>query len=735
MEAKIKMKKLLGIFLTILLVLALSLAVACSKDDPTNSSVSGGNSSISTGDSSVEDENSSTEEEADAVSIEYLSGLEVIEAGWEADLSNLKIKVNYSNGTSKEIAYTDASADFSCSYDDSKLGFTYAEITYGNLSCEAKVNVVCYPVVNAPRLLAHTKDTKFKLQSEQYVVGDDNKFYFLPTLSAEDEDENPIIFDKIGEVEIVAKIALKNGDNYVDLELSSAYAEVDTVNACFDFTDEAIGKTFKITVYPKVLDYVGTADDISTNTFIHEFKVIDGYNVYNATDLLLFDNRAENNSFRAEKGITADPNAIKGLVLHNNIILTANDFPASNFYYETNNASDFTGLSDEKKALLEGSLKDYVDLYKRDLGATGQFVFEGNYFVIDASKMPYVVRNNDDPSMTTLPGSIVSHATLFGVNGKAIRNGVSASENFEIRNVRFTGNLNRQENVEKSGGLILSKVRSAKGLFYNTVSTGWYVNTFAEQNIENHELTVDHCVFEDAYSSLMYIWGGYVNILNSRVYGAGGPALIADHCYFRSNDGRTGANGWTSDIYIDEASEVASYVTGQEAWFKEFNASAAAGKIFALDQMLFSQMGKTFLTTKTVDGGTQTLMNLPILMKSGYTEGMTSEIISGVTKIGSHVLDFDEATTKSMIATHGGKSRNMFQSKNPSTIVCLVDETQGLLQGADNSYYTSQEHFMANAMFLPNAYGGDAGFLNIFIGGTGDGFMGAILGDFRDIAA
>ena len=135
MEAKIKMKKLLGIFLTILLVLALSLAVACSKDDPTNSSVSGGNSSISTGDSSVEDENSSTEEEADAVSIEYLSGLEVIEAGWEADLSNLKIKVNYSNGTSKEIAFTDAAADFSCSYDDSKLGFTYAEISYGNLSC------------------------------------------------------------------------------------------------------------------------------------------------------------------------------------------------------------------------------------------------------------------------------------------------------------------------------------------------------------------------------------------------------------------------------------------------------------------------------------------------------------------------------------------------------------------------------------------------------------------------
>ena len=95
-------------------------------------------------------------------------------------------KIDYDFSVCKVEDYTLAKLDseycFIGKTDEENLGFTYAEITYGNLSCEAKVNVVCYPVVNAPRLLAHTKDTKFKLQSEQYVVGDDNQFYFLRTI-------------------------------------------------------------------------------------------------------------------------------------------------------------------------------------------------------------------------------------------------------------------------------------------------------------------------------------------------------------------------------------------------------------------------------------------------------------------------------------------------------------------------------------------------------------------------
>ena len=99
---------------------------------------------------------------------------------------------------------------------------------------------------------------------------------------------------------------------------------------------------------------------------------------------------------------------------------------------------------------------------QRNLGETGTFTFEGNYFTIDASKVPYVEKERGDNTLNKLSTSVVSHMPLFAIVGEADTNDTTATENFDVKNVNFIGNLNRQEDVKNSGGLILIKYLYAK---------------------------------------------------------------------------------------------------------------------------------------------------------------------------------------------------------------------------------------------------------------------------------
>ena len=740
------MKKFLLLALSLLTVLSLSFAVACDGDD--SSLVESPNSSV-TEESTTSGSNSSQggEVETTLSGVEYVSGIENLDLGAPIELDELVLKLSYSDGSSENVAYADLDQTaLSATCDTTKLGATTASISYKGFSTEASLRVYCWAdSVTVPASISNFvankgESSNFKDKTQGYKVGDDGLFYFSPIVATWNYDGDLLYFDSVGEVEISAKLYILEGSEYVLVENTADYVEIDAVNASFDFTETAIGKNFKIVVVPQACVDAGEGEEADFVKSL-EIAVVDGYNVYNAADLLLWDNANTTVAdFRASKGVTADASALSGLVLHSNIVLDSTNIPSCFIYDEERDADEFAGLSAEKKARLQGSLKDDIFIMQRNLGDNGQFTFEGNYFTVDASDAPYIMKGRDNETLDKDPKSIVSHASLFCVRGNADNNDDNVTENFDLRNVNFIGNLNRREDIESSGGLILAKLEHAKGTTYNMVSKGWYINNFITMNAIGHEVTIDSCVFEDSYNCLLYLWGGLVEIKNSRIYGAGGPAIIADHAYPTDNTwGRTGSYGWTSHIVIDDASEIASYVTGQEAWFAEFNAQAAAAGISALDA-IFNSFNRTYLTVKKDESGKdQNLLNLMIVVKSGDAEGMNFTPISSRVEIGTnHVLDFDSAYTKSFLDGFSKMGAPIFQSTTETGIIAYAGQntTPGMealpvlytLMGAQTM--TPVDFLAKEHLSLPIAQ--DSGYLNLFYSSQGsEGYMGIVLGDYR----
>ena len=711
------MKKVLMFLLTLLMVFSLSMTLACKPD-----------------------EQSSTKEKV-ITSVEYLSGMPTsVFLSTSPSLANFKVKITYDDGTTEEVAYSnDNKADFSVECDTSEIGETDVTVTYKEYSFDFTLEVFMdIKAVNAPSFLTYfnkqkAEDSSFKDKTHVYTVGDDSAFFFSPVVYTM-IDGAPVSLDEPGEVEVVASLSVLNGEAYEPVSDMATYVEFNGKKASFDFNESATGKTFKIAVYP-----VGLTDaqmeNLSTYTKEIEINVVDGYNVYNANDLLLWDNKnADVAALRVKNGLTVDANSVKSLVLHSNIFITANDLPSSYFYHEDAEPEVFDGLSDEKQTLLEGSLKDSLELLTRELGKTDTFDFEGNYFTIDTSAVPYIMMERNDSDMSIAPTSIVSHAVMFSVDGVATQDGTDSNENFTVNNVDFIGNLNRQENIVSSGGLMLMKARKARGQCENLVAKRWYTTVFIEQNATGHDVLVNNCILEDSYNCLIYVWGGIINITNSRVYGAGGPAIIADHCYSKeSNKGRTGSGGWTSDITVDENSTIASYVTGQEAWFAEFNATPAAAQIVNLDA-LFKPLGRTFTTVTTDEGGnSKTLINLAILLKSGDAEGMTFDKISGKVTIGdNHKLDFDSPDTSAFIYNKSvvGTGAPIFQSATERGIILINPMANPpVIMGL-----TGPVDYMALATGAAQhpLFDNDTGYLNLFFGAQNNpGYMGIVLGDYK----
>ena len=744
------MKKFLLLALSLLTALTLSFAVACNEGESSSESVA--DSSVveeSTGGDS-ESSNQGGDQEVTLSSVEYVSGIENLELGAPIELDELVLKLSYSDGSEENVAYADLDESaLSATCDTSKLGASVATIVYKGFTVEASLRVYCWadsvtvPASFSKFVANKGEKSDFKDKTQSYKVGDDSPFYFSPIVAAWNYNGDLLYFDSIGEVEIVANLYILTNGEYVLVENTADYVEIDALNASFDFTESANNNSFKLSVYPRVLEDAG--EDESTITELTkslEFTVVDGYNVYNAAELLLWDNHNEGvTAHRTANGVTVDSNTINALVLHDNIALTASDIPAVFLYDRERDADEFAGLSEEKKNRLQGSLKDSNDtvfIMQRNLGETGTFTFEGNYFTIDASEVPYVEKERGDNTLNILSTSVVSHMPLFAIVGEADTDDTTATENFDVKNVNFIGNLNRQEDVKNSGGLILIKYLYAKGTTYNVVSKGWYINAFAFLNATGHEVTFDSCVFEDSYSCLIYSWGGLINIKNSRIYGAGGPAIIADHAY--PNDakrGRTGSYGWTSNIVVDDASVVASYVTGQEAWFAEFKAQAAAAGISALDA-IFNSFNRTYVTIKKDEGGNdQRLLNLMIVIKSGDAAGMTFDPISSRVEIGSsHVLDFDSPYTAAFLNGFSKSGAPIFQGSTETGIIAYAGQNPQMpqlpllytLQGAQTMTpvdFLTGEHYS-----LPIAQ--DSGYLNLYYAAAGSaGYMGIVLGDYR----
>ena len=695
--------------------------------------------------------------EAKVTGITYVSGMpEEVSINQTPDYSALKIKALYDDNTEKEITYN--AKDFTVEFDNKTVAENAkVKITYKGFTCETTINVTnkyFVGLVEQPEFVTAYKSvatSDFKDKTAPYYVGNYNEFLFVPVVTMVNATNDIYEVKESGELEFAADVLLVDGDATSTIENAADYYTYDGERSAFKFTAAADGKTFRISAHPVDLNETQMAN-VKKYTVTFDVTVKDGYyNVYNAVDLLVMENRIEmgNNEreaqpmkdFKTAHGIDFNSNDVKGLVFQANVEVGKEDFPAEYFWTaeEVGNYTKFIG-----------SLKDSTYMIRRDLGTNGQFAIEGNYFTLNAEKMPKVlVENNTEFNKNA--NEVVAHSKLFYVYGLSQHNDSANTESFEINNLSLLGNINRTdgdttgegENFQ-SGGLIFLEDNGAKVDLNNCIAKCWYITAFSSTTSENHFLTVNKCIFVDDYNSIFYIWGGIIELKETDAYGAGGPVFIADHCRYDSDDGRDGtAGGWTSDIRVDESSKVYSYVTGQEGWFKQMGATSMAAQITALDA-LFNAGGTTF--RKTIDG--KQVMNIVALYKAGDADsatGLFENATSGKGKFGKNQFAMDggyiSAFTSTVIGenglTIGNSGMPIFYGSNPTTLIAYNPQAEqqipfvlALELASSGGVVTSMEQFAGLGIFKDNG-----GYLNALIGDSGKpGKVGLVFGDYGKVS-
>ena len=396
-------------------------------------------------------------------------------------------------------------------------------------------------------------------------------------------------------------------DEYVDAFTSET--------AGIDFSEAAVGKTFKVIITPRYLTVLQAAADYAVE---YEVKVVDGYNVYEAWELLYMDNSDATYNYdskylywtamKEEKGITYSPNAI---ILQKDIVFGVADFPSQ---FLLNDEDESLSPSDSDYARALNSLEDHATFFYHHIEANGEFHLYGNLFGIDVSSIPEVVRENGN---ITAEGMAISHAQLFYIYG-------DSTTTSSIEDLSILGNAPKVENKQKAGGLIFAKVQGSTHLTSNVISSGFFITFFPNNTLDPY--VVDSCKAYDAFNSFIYNWGSPdVTIKNSELIGCGGPIVLQDHIHQGRPDEAVGTIKF-------ENCNIESYVNGQEGWFTVVGAAALIPLIKQLDAV-FNAGGKSFLKTKTDGTNTYTYMNLIVVNKSGSAQGPTGEKIDGSTTI------------------------------------------------------------------------------------------------------
>ena len=405
-------------------------------------------------------------------------------------------------------------------------------------------------------------------------------------------------------------------------------ATVNTYRGSYQFSEEAAGAKIKIEVTPSADHYI--AEDFNAVTL--EAEIIQAYNVYEAWQLAVVDNdtsRTDWDDLKTQHGLTDV--TVSGIVLHNDIKITAEDVPASFFYISEQEIVYKNSATGETKTVPAGTLflKDQTYIYQR----MGQddFVIQGNLFNLDVSGFPLIASPevfgaNADKDY----GSDFSNASLFrfeSVDWETYTADPDADigANVLVENLSIIGNAKRDnlldsgDNLVSAGGLIFFKSSHlTKTTMNNIVGNSYFITYFVDAGAQ---LSVSNAKCYDSYQNAAYAYSNTrLTITDSYLNGCGGPVILS-----------TGVieDGWYP-ITVVENTVAETYVTGEEIWFVAVNATSLVSQMQALGAGLEAAGIGNF-----VDANGK--MNIQgVLMPSG---SKADEVITGVQAQGSLTFD------------------------------------------------------------------------------------------------
>ena len=545
--------------------------------------------------------------------------------GEEIDFSGIRANVKYSDASLNttytyedltitypdDITATEGTKEVSVSFDDPHLNVkqeTKVQITVSKdgsevtepqfvVQFEKPEGITAFENSNkAAGTLAYGTpgfESEFAVGEQTYVIGNENAFKLNPIFAILNEAGLP---EETSSFYSSVKISIINGDD--EIELTSTEGEgnivnffdgeklivsVDTFKGEYNFTDAALGSKVVISVTPSEEYYIYDGNAVTL-----EASIIKAYNVYEAWELAVIHNHNSTyDDFKIEKGIAGFN--VSGVVLHNDLKLTADDVPASFFYTSEKDVVYTMTLNGETKTkTVPAGTKYLIDgkyIYERS--GVGDFVLEGNFFAIDATEFPLVA----SPAVFGKDagkdyGVDFSNAALFRFESTAYRAGLTKPEDVaevKFNNLQILGNaardsyLDAEDKLASAGGLIFAKSSNFTELTIdNVVGNSFFITYFVDYG---GEMYVNDVKCYDSYQNAAFAWGDVIlDVNNSYFEGCGGPAVISmsvvkSEPHYHPT---VTVNGTTTKTSL----------TGEEVWFVAVGADKLIGPIKALSTAL-----------------------------------------------------------------------------------------------------------------------------------------------------
>ena len=489
-----------------------------------------------------------------------------------ADFDASAIVINYVDATGKKTAVAASDLTVTGTVDTATVGEYTLTFAYNSLTLNVTVSVTPrYDILafELPEFVDQYKSNLLVTQEQSqftkpvvYVVGDDNPFIFLPRISALDEEYNHVYLNSYVSV---STLELKNGEVYTALtgDDLAAVVAIDETASSYDFTEAAIGNTYRLTVKP--------ADDTSFSLSF-EFTVVDAWNVYTAADLSRADNREDASvwaDLKAANGIDNTP--ISGLAFQNNIALTVADLPASYLHTST---SQTLGK--------EGWMRDGLDLYEHTVPENGSFTLYGNSFTLDTSALPTVPKGDSEAGGY---GTDFSNTALFKFIGQNTDKTYSGTASAKVQDINIIGNacLVTEDQAALDiglGGIIAFKNKKINATIDNTIVKMTFIAFFGDYE-SDFELTNSRAF--DSLQNAAFIWGAVnMNIENCILKYCGGPAIIAQ----LNSPNDPNPEERSPYLSVDEATVMDNPIVGDEVWFNNLGVTPYINQMMELSLAL-----------------------------------------------------------------------------------------------------------------------------------------------------
>lgn len=567
------------------------------------------------------------------------------------DFSKVTATVTYNDGTTKDLTAADLTFG---AVDTTTAGKKQLTISYEGFEITVEIEVEGASVdpsdineighkirgTELPDWIldsrAQAKQDKFQIHDATYKVGDANPFMLRLDLIILDENLELVTY--ASKYTSLSTVHLINGTT--ETLAGSEYVTVDEANNTFDFTAEAVGKTFRISTRP----YYGVEEEDEaafTQTIVVE--VVSGYNVTDAKELNLMTNNIDtflghtedqvmmaktfiNNQYGENYYETYGGHYLKGIVLHRNLTPTVNDLPEKYCYtYPTGHP-----LAGEK-AFHNGNFNVYNHMLT---SISPSFTLHGNYFQINCRQMPDAC----DDTVAEY-GKSVSNDKLFSFmvdwelfnTEEEFRNYDHSQYTTLIENVSFFGNDASTNNAGENRDHMLA-LAALNAQFNTTTMRNMAIEAFNNSVIaqnDNLTLNLDKVFFNNAWQGHIYCWinnaiqedlpGDHddiltmeghqpmlLNITNSTLTKCGGPVIMSQ---IETYEGQVEAynKGSALHVTVDADTTMWAYANGTEAWFQAFNMTGPASDLMALNAPVAGygaelEKPSAFTTTNTPEG-------------------------------------------------------------------------------------------------------------------------------------